>query len=251
MLSWKIAAAFLLIGMACAQSQTLNRAQVKQMSSKELAARVLNDIAETSTAKELKFYISPVAPTPPWLERIAIDLPRKFRSDIPMCVASRVTASFAPQDPDARKHLLDAQYDPSTHMVSVGTENRYAKASKPDCEQLPEADYFEAASENEALAAIRAFDLFRANTDKAKCVDRTGENRCREVHPKDVTAFSRVMACLDDTQSDGTILRTIVLGLPRDSAYERRELWIHLRLNQNGTALRTTEMRILHGGPVL
>ena len=59
----------LLLLASSADAQTFTRAEVAKLSPQELAARVLGGVALQGNAKEIKTYISPVAPTPPWLEQ--------------------------------------------------------------------------------------------------------------------------------------------------------------------------------------
>ncbi|HEY1631645.1 MAG TPA: hypothetical protein VGF56_10025 [Rhizomicrobium sp.] len=231
---------------AGAQAETFTRAEVAKMSPRELAARVLGGVAQLGAAKELKFYVSPVAPTPPWLEQVQIDLPPSYLSIYAICMTNRLVVDFAPLDPDAKQHMFDSRYDPPTQITNVETTHRYAEA--PNCPAVPETAYFTASSEGDALQALDGFRLFRKDTSRATCVDFTGKWTC----PKDlsgITGFSGVISIQEERRKDASTIRTIVLSIPATDSRDSRELWLTLEFRK-GVRLAHAELRNIWGPPI-
>ena len=148
---------------------TFTRAEIRALPPKEMAASILQGVAQTSvSSEEIKYYISPVAPTPPWLERVRLEMPSYSEKNFHVCRIDQLWVTFKPVDEaEANKHILDQQtYDPPTEIRNLYTEHLYANAGSGDssdaaCRAIPKTDYFFAQNDPDAEEALRAFRLFR------------------------------------------------------------------------------------------
>jgi len=233
---------------AAAPAQDLTRAEVAKLSPHDLAVRVLGDLAKDGTAKELKYYVSPVAPTPPWLEQVEVDFPVRWLDSPQLCEANRVVVDFAPHDPDARSHMFDGKYDPPVFVTDVANYFRFAPSTTRDCKAISDSAYFSATDTGQAEQALDAFKLFRKDTAHATCVDLTGDWTC----PKDlsgITAFSGVISVQDERKKDASITRTVVLAIPVEDSRDARELWLTVEFGKD-VRLARAELRNIWGPPI-
>jgi hypothetical protein len=245
----------LVILVSSASAQDLTRAEVAKLSPHDLSVRVLGNLGETGKAKELKFYVSPVAPTPPWLEQVEIDFPPRWLDSRELCEENGLIVDFAPRDPDARSHMLDAKYDPPTFITDVANQYRFASSTTGDCKSIPDTAYFSAIDFGQAEQAVDAFKLFldaAANhSDKLVCVDYTTNKTCSNNSFAKLTKFSRVISVQDDVQPSGIDKREIVLELPSDGMMEQSELWLTVLFGRPGMTLERAELRNLWPPPVI
>jgi hypothetical protein len=237
-----------------ASAQTFTRAEVAKMSPQELASRVLGGVAKIGAAKELKFYVSPVAPTPPWLEQVAVDLPPTYLDDYALCQSNRLVVNFAPLDPDAKQHMFDARYDPPTQVTNVDAIHRFAQSQSPDCAKLPETAYFDAASGGQAVQALDAFKLFRAEAEKpgsavVSCADFVAMDFCKPGVARAVRGFASVISIQEERRKDASIVRTIVLAIPQPDSRAATELWLTIAFKAD-MRLSRAELRNIWGPPI-
>jgi hypothetical protein len=234
--------------------QTFTRAEVAKLSPQELATRVLGGVAQAGKAKELKFYVSPVAPTPPWLEQVEIDMPAVYLDVYSLCQSNRLIVNFAPLDPQAKDHMFDAAYDPPTRITTVDAIHRYAQSASPGCSTLPEAAYFDAASEGDAVQAMDAFMLFRAEAEKSNsaalsCADFVDMGFCKPGTVQAIRSFAAVISIQEERRKDASIARTVVLAIPQTDARAQTELWLTVEF-KGGMKLAKGALRNVWGPPI-
>jgi hypothetical protein len=242
----------LLLFATSAGAQTFTRAEVAKLSPQELATRVLGGVALLGSAKEIKTYISPVAPTPPWLERVAITLPPTYLADYSLCMSNDVVVDFAPLDPDAKQHMFDSTYDPPTKISRVDVRHRYAAAAS--CENIPDADFFAAQSDGAAEQAMDAFKMFRVEADKPgsaviACRDLAKENFCKPDSAKNLTHFEQVLSIQEDRHQDASITRTVILSVSNAYGESKIELWLTVEFAKE-VKLARAELRHLWADPI-
>jgi len=242
-------------------AQTFTRKQVLSLSPQELAARVLAAVAAKGTAKEHKVYISPVMPTPPWLETVLIDMP--VTQENHLCSKPTLAVRFEPLDPEeAKKHLFDApsSYDPPTQVRSVDLATRYAdSANETDaaCAALSDEKYFNAPDRFSALQAIDAFKLFRAESANPKsatqftCADLPGDGACKAGWQKTATVFYDVISIQQETDKNAVHTRTLVLSPKPLDASSADELWLTVRFDEKGMHLTKAQYVVQWPPPVL
>jgi hypothetical protein len=243
--------AFVLLFVATgANAETFTRAEVAKLSPQELAVRVLGEVASLGSAEEIKTYISPAAPTPPWLERVAIALPPTYIDNYSLCMSNYFFVDFAPLAPDANQHMFDSTYDPPTRITRVDVQHRYA--AMPSCEKVTDADYFSAESDSDAATAMDAFKMFRAqitNNAVVSCSDFAGDNYCKPGIAAGVTRFESVLSIQEDRHKDVSITRTVVLSISNPYGESKTELWLTVEFAKD-VKLVHAELRHLWADPI-
>lgn len=242
----------LLLLATSAEAQTFTRAEVAKLSPQELALRVLGGVAAQGNAKEIKTYVSPIAPTPPWLERVAITLPPTYLASSSLCVTNEISVAFTPLDPQASQHMFDSKYDPPTKISRVDVRHRYAEATS--CENVSDSDYFDADSDGAAIQAMDAFKMFRVEAEKPDsaaivCRDLAKENFCKPDIAKSVTRFEQVLSVQEDRHANASITRTIVLSVSNPYGGSKTELWLTIEFAKD-VKLARAELRHLWADPI-
>lgn len=250
---------------AAAEEATFTRKDVANLSSPELAAKVLAAVAQKSlSAKEQKFYISPVLPTPPWLERVVIAMPATYLTGWEMCRSSVLTVSFEPVADEATRkaRFFDQSFDPPATVSAIYDEQKFADApsgaSDADCAGIAADKYFTASDNSSAAQAMAAFRLFRAevsanpNSHALHCrVAVRGAGSC-DRHAavlSAMTGFTSVISRQDDTR-DGVITRTVVVSV-ESSDDAKAELWLKVTFGGPKVELTSAELVYLPPDPVI
>lgn len=241
---------------AANDSTTLTRAELGKLTPQQLSARLLSMLAKQTMAAEIRTYVSPVTPTPPWLYRAEVDLPASYDASLKLCHIERLVVDFAPLDGQAAQaHMFDANYDVPVKISGVDMMHQFADpAPSTDCAAIPKDNYFIATDIGSAAQAVDAFSMFREAVNKPgskvlTCNDFTSGGSCKLDELKSVTRFESVLSLQEDRHQDASIARTIVLSVSNPYGEAKTELWLTVVFGKD-VRLERAELRRLWADPI-
>ncbi|HEX3810807.1 MAG TPA: hypothetical protein VHW02_14025 [Rhizomicrobium sp.] len=248
--------------MAAGGADTLTRSEIAKLSPSQLSARVLSMIAKQGIGSEIRTYISPMAPTPPWLYRAAIDMPPVYDKSFELCHSERLYVDFAPLDPTAQSHMWEEKYDPPVAVSQIDMAHQYADpghkdATDADCAALPKSSYFGATDISTAAQAMDMFKTFRTEAVKDKsattflCEDFPKTDACTKGQEtvRAISSFGYVISIQEERHADASISRTIILAVGTPDSTSKQELWLTYRFAKTN-GLQKADLKVLWPDPI-